>query len=362
MKSSDSPEAKIPVPDAADTGQPVPAHFASSHVEDESVTTTTRPLEIRESDLPPTFQAADRWAIAFQNHHLRFVKAHVLLGVVGASAAQMAFSLSGATGFVWALALCVLAQLVTRVLVQRRPRWERIWCRSRAVAEQIRSLSWTYMMGVTPVVETGGKADGMPAAKAKVEAAIRLIREEWVQAVNAETRLPATGSEVNDRMDEVRGRPHANRVRLYLNDRVNDQINWYRNKAGFNRERRLIFLAIAVLCELGAAGISVALLVHLAKPSPGDAGLQTALKYLLTFVWPCLAGATAASGWAGFRRYGELAITYQRSAEQLAAIRVDIERLTEDSEPNRQAFAGRVRECEELLTRENAIWFSRRSV
>ena len=91
------------------------------------MTTITEPPQIRETDLPSAFQAADRWAIKFQNHHVRFLQAHVLLGVVGASAAQLAFSLTGTMGFAGALALCILALLVTRVLVQQRPRWERIW-------------------------------------------------------------------------------------------------------------------------------------------------------------------------------------------------------------------------------------------
>ena len=40
--------------------------------------------------------------------------------------------------------------------------------------------------------------------------------------------------------------------------------------------------------------------------------------------------------------------------------RMDIERLAGDSTANQQAFAQGVRECGELLTREHAIWFTRR--
>ena len=312
------------------------------------MTTATVPSEIRESDLPPTFQTADQWAIDYQNHHLRFVKAHVLFGVVGASVMQMAFSLSNETGFVWAIVICVLALLVTRVLVQRRPYWERVWCRSRAAAEQVRSLSWIYMMGV------------MPESKAETAGTIRRIREEWSQAVNAGPLPPVTAGEVTRQMEEIRGIPHTARVKLYLQGRVNDQIHWYHRKAGFNRVRKRVFLVLAILCELAAAGIAIAMWVHLAKRPPNDEQLRTVLRYLLTFIWPCLTGASAASGWASFKRYAELAGTYQRSAEQLDAIRRDIERLAEDSTANKQAFAQRVHECEDVLTRENAIWFTRR--
>ena len=326
------------------------------------MTTIGEPPQIRESDLPPAFQAADRWAIKFQHHHVRFLKAHVLLGVVGASAAQLAFSLSGTMGFAGALALCVLALLVTRVLVQQRPRWERIWCRSRAAAEQVRSLSWSYMMAVDPMADRGVPPAAPAAVRAELERVIRRVREEWMQAAGAVGESPATGAEVTGRMDEIRRCPYPAKVRLYLEGRVKDQIQWYQGKAGFSRTRRRVFHTIAILCELAAAGIAIALLVALAKPPASQAELETAVKYLLTFIWPCLTGAAAASGWSSFRRYAELAVTYQRTSEQLEALRRDLEALTADTGPNREAFARHVRDCEELLTRENAIWFSRRTV
>ena len=326
------------------------------------MTTTVEPAQNRETDLPPTFQAADRWAINYQNHHVRWLKVHVLLGVVGASAAQLAFSLTGMMGFAGALALCVLALLVTRLLVQQRPRWERIWCRSRAAAEQVRSLSWSYMMAVDPVADGGEQPAGLGAAKAELETLIRRVRKEWADAAGAASESPAAGAEVTGQMDEVRLGPYPDKVRLYLEGRVKDQIQWYQRKAIFNQKRRRVFNIVTILCELTAACIAIALLVALAKPPASRAELATAVKYLLTFIWPCLTGAAAASGWSSFRRHAELAVTYKRSAEQLEAIRRDLEGLMEDTASNRQAFVRHVRDCEELLTRENAIWFSRRTV
>jgi hypothetical protein len=323
---------------------------------------TNEPELIRETDLPATFQAADRWAIKFQNHHVRWLKAHVLLGVVGASAAQLALSLTERMGFAGALALCVLALLVTRILVQQRPHWERIWCRSRAAAEHARSLSWSYMMAVDPVTAGGAQPAGLPAAKAELETFIRRVREEWTKAAGAAGESTAAGAEVTGRMDEVRLGPYPAKVRLYLEGRVRDQIEWYQRKAAFNEKRRGGFHTLTVLCELSAAGIAIAILVALVKPPASRAELATAVGYLLTFIWPCLTGAAAASGWSSFRRYAELAVTYKRSADQLEAIRRDLEGLMEDTVSNRQAFARHVRDCEELLTRENAIWFSRRTV
>ncbi|MBI5388313.1 MAG: SLATT domain-containing protein [Verrucomicrobia bacterium] len=318
------------------------------------------PARLGDSDLPRTFQDADRHAIFFQGRHVRYLKAHVILGVVGASVAQMSYSLTGRTFFALALALCVLALLVTRVLVQKRPRCERIWCRSRAAAEQVRSLSWAYMMDAERSAEGRGFSNGASAADAELADAIERIRAEWLQAVETPAMPPAAQLEITERMKAVRAGPHSDKVRLYLDGRVQDQATWYQGKAAFNQKRRRVFMVLAVLCELGAAGLAIAMVVHLARPAAGTE-LEPALKNLLTFVWPCLAGATGALGWSNFRRHAELAGTYQRSAEQLAKMEKEMETLAEDSAAHRQAFEKLVRECEELLTRENAIWFTRRT-
>jgi hypothetical protein len=320
---------------------------------------------------PRTFRVSDDEATKAQRGHLRLVKAYIGLGLVGASLAQMLYGLSDTLAkpplswpipvklWLVPLGFCVMVTLLVRFVLGKRD-WERRWCKSRATAEEVRSLTWCYMMEVDP--RNPAARDERPPAKAREQFIneIDLIKKDWVAVVPHVATHRADLPEITGQMDAVRALPYGRKIAQYVRHRIQSQIDWFEARARQGARSQQWFMIAGRVFEVGAAVFALLLILEVCTSFQLPISFRPSWT---TFVWPCLTGAASVLAWTGYKRYQELSLTYGKQAEELISLKQQLVELTaKDTPEDWPRLVRLVRACEDMLTRETRTWFARRGL
>ncbi|MGA2261235.1 MAG: SLATT domain-containing protein [Acidobacteriota bacterium] len=323
-------------------------------------------MTIDDAALPQMFRICDEVARKAQAGHIRLVKIHIGLGLALVAASQMLYTLSGALAkpplswrlpikmWLLPLGLGTFITLGSRLLLRGR-QWEQTWCRSRAAAEQIRSRAWLYMMGLEGPLEQDGDA---ARTREEFTAEVETVRREWEAAVPLGRRTGAELPEVTPQMDAVRALPFAEKLQVYLASRVRQQADWFEQRARQFDKKQKLFTSLTEFFEVGAALFALLLVLDVYDIVRMPAGLPLAWTVFLS---PCLAAAAVTLAWMGYKRYSELHSSYRANAEKLLTLTQSFLELA-SGPPDWTRLAPLVRNCEDLLTWENRIWFVRRVI
>jgi SMODS and SLOG-associating 2TM effector domain 3/SMODS and SLOG-associating 2TM effector domain 1 len=299
---------------------------ASSQVTDEAAGAQARGLGV--VDLPAAYAAANELAARAQRRFLNLQRAQILIPLV-AIAVGLVATLDEGLGYLGVLATASAAAVATLRLVQRTSRVETAWYEARAVAEEVKSLAWRYAAGGAPFDQD--HADELFAAR--VGDAIRGLPDDPATVVPA----PA---EATSPMRALRDADLAARQHAYREQRLDEQLDWYRRRVLRNR-------AWASRCDLGLfllTGVTVLAGAFLVADS-GDADV------LGPIVGLGAAGSAAVVAWSGIRRYASLSVAYQ-------AVVVELEHLDARAagEIAVAEWPAIVANVEDVLGREHLQW------
>src|SRR5215469_14703885 len=118
--------------------------------------------EIQRSDLPEMYQQAGNASAHAQKLFFRWNLWN--LAVLTAAAILTALkSWLHTAGAIVAVVLLAFGALLTFWL--RKSKYERLWYQSRAITESVKTLSWRYMMCVSPFLGGSGAADEKASAE-----------------------------------------------------------------------------------------------------------------------------------------------------------------------------------------------------
>lgn len=226
----------------------------------------------------------------------------------------------GALSFFGAIVIAALA--VTQNL-------ERTWYDGRALSESAKSLTWLY------VTRGGELADGK--ADDTFRDRLRRIRAELEDLDFVVSR---EGSEVTDRMGEIRARPLDVRRSLYLAERLEDQVDYYQRRSDEHRRYATRFrIGMWLAQSAGLAG-----------------GLLKALSILdFDFLGIGAAAAASLTAWLQTRDHVTLARAYQLTAADLESVREDVPPANDEAE-----WGAYVADAESAMSREHVMWLARR--
>ncbi|MBF4563120.1 DUF4231 domain-containing protein [Microbacterium sp. VKM Ac-2870] len=280
--------------------------------------------------MPALWKAADDASAA--NQRLFFnVKRWELVGLVtGALAALLP------TSWLWGFGpgLSVLAFLLVVALqvASIGPRAEARWYDARAAAESIKSASWQYAVG--------GEAFRLKDADSDARFFERL--REILNAVPKLDIGPASGATagVTSGMRAIRGRPRAERMSIYRDFRVQDQVQWYARKADENRARGRLFKVIIIVVESAAV-------------------IYGLIRYKFELDTDIL-GVLAATGagliaWAQAKKYAFLAESYSVTSHEIELVAATLESVASEDQ-----WAQLVHDSEAAFSREHTMWQARR--
>lgn len=288
---------------------------------------------MKTEDYPALFRSSDEASNASQSTYLWLIRFQYTLL---AAAAAISLFVEGNSGLVLLFAFVVGASTALLIFMAvKKP--ERDWYSCRALAESIKTSTWRYMMKAEPF-ET---AESIHECRGKFASFLKEILDANSHVRDSISRRPNAGAQISGKMDEIRALPLGERVDLYLNQRIQEQRNWYIEKVKYNRRSFVCWVVFCVCVQGGAIALAL-----LRSNQPG-----------LLPIWPSeplLVVASAALGWIQIKKFNEQASAYSLTAHEIGIIQSRLVAITDDDE-----FSDFVNEAERAFSREHTQWVAR---
>lgn len=289
-----------------------------------------------DADHPALWRSSSAAARGCQWWFLCWVRVHLgLLAATGLLAAWIPVDektdhvVSGTIAFLMFAALIV-------GLVLRLAHMDDAWFRARAFAENAKGAAWRFMMKPKP----GVVAEDETEEKAFLEE-LQQVRGRFPQVEKHLSKYDKGGEELTAKMREVRAMSMADRLTFYKQFRLQDQIDWYRQKAKANVDAESRWFALILVAEALAivAAVVRVLTVHEFNPTGGIAAV-----------------AACFLAWSQTKRFSDLANTYGVACRDLNGLRTRAEHVHDEA-----ALQQFVAEVETAVSREHRLWVERRS-
>lgn len=216
---------------------------------------------------------------------------------------------------------------------------EQEWYKARALAESVKTMTWRYCMRAAPFSD----APHVGSARREFRQQLRGILESNRSIGERIPPKSAANDQVSSQMQETRASSLHERKLLYLNMRILDQREWYKQKAIRNRNARRIWIAIGILVYF-AAIISVLIRIdfNLAKVWPTE---------------PLIAVASSILGWVQIKKFSELSAAYTLTAHEIGILQGQLNEIESEVD-----FSDFVNEAELAFSREHTQWMARQQV
>jgi hypothetical protein len=289
-------------------------------------------------DYPTLYRESDSSAINAQKRHFWLVRTKVALLLVIAGVASIAWSQEPnlRTSAAVVLAIFLVVSIVLSAIMDMR-KFDRVWFSSRAIAESVKTESWSFMMKVEPYDGT------IPDSEAEERFLSRLDKILHLQPSVCSELTPylQQGALITNHMRQMRNESLENRRTYYVQSRIRDQRSWYAKKAKWNKDREALWFIITWILQIAAAVIAI-IVIGFRDLIINPVGILTT------------AGASALS-WLHARSYRELSQTYGLVTQELALLE---ERANKAS--TEEKLAEIVLDVERTISREHTIWLARR--
>lgn len=282
-------------------------------------------------EFPALYISANEAAATAQKNFLRTIRReYFLLFIVAVlSSTREIFGLSP---LIITLFLIVLAGLF---VFRAYRRLDQDWYRCRALAESVKTSTWRFSMRSHPFED----APSIEEPKAKFR---NLLRDILKANDHLAVHLKNAGSEqFTTSMLEIRKLSPQERLAYYVENRIDDQRDWYSRKSAANGESFRLWVIITIVIYFLAA-------LSLNSKQFGLGVASYAFDPLIVMV-------TSAIGWLQMKRHSELMASYNLTSHEIGIIRSN-----SDSVKTEEELSDFVNEAELAFSREHTQWVARR--
>lgn len=209
---------------------------------------------------------------------------------------------------------------------------ERSWYDARAASESIKTASWEFAVG--------GEAFRLNDAAAEsryIEVLKRVLANLKSLDVGA---AGIANASVTPSMKSLRVASRSARAQAYLRGRVEEQVNWYSDKAAGNKRRYRQFSWAVVAIETGAVLLGILRVGGAVGPD---------------YLGPLAAGAAGVVGWMQAKKYSNLAEAYAVTSHEVSLVPATLEHAQSE-----ESWATAVHDAEAAFSREHTMWQARR--
>lgn len=285
-----------------------------------------------DNDYPNIFLAADS---ASKKAQKRFVGLNIsILSLI--ILATLSSLMDSIPEWVKILSSCllVLSTLITVLIFFIKP--EKVWYDGRAIAESVKSLTWKFMMGISPFPYDLS----VEQAEEKLIKNLKQIigqKKEFYKLIGEKF---GEGDQISPLMIENRKLTLLEKIKMYTSKRLEDQRKWYSKKSKDNRK----YKNIAFFCLVAFQLLAIAALIM---------EIYDTIEWSVTPLLATLATSTVAL--LQMKRFQELTESYGITATELSLIKSKINHVK-----NEDDFQDFVDDAETAISREHTLWLARR--
>ena len=285
---------------------------------------------------PSLYRESDSLALRSEKRYFWLVRAKIVLLLIIAGIMSVTWNqelLRTPIAIVSAILLVVSIAFTAAMNIKN---FDRVWSSSRAIAESIKTETWSFMMKVGPY-------DGTithPEAEDRFLKRLDEILNRQTSVYSRPVIDLKEGGQITEHMKQMRMGTVGDRLSYYVQHRIHDQRLWYAAKAKWNRNQESRWFVITWALELAAAVIAIIVIV-----------LEDVIINPVSIVTTAGAGVLS---WANARSYSEPAESYGLVAQEIALLEDQANHVTTEED-----LARIVHDVEGTIIREHEIWLSK---
>lgn len=292
---------------------------------------------MNEKDFPGIQQAADKTSQKTQFYYILLIRSNLIIGVLAALITIFNFEKEEPKIFIYILSLVLLIVSLFITAIIKYLKYEDLWYQGRALAESVKTLTWRYVTcsenfeSVLPrnVAETSF-TDSLQSLQTKFPDLNASMDTDLLQQ-----------HAITSEMNNIRNLPWRERLKCYLDYRIENQINWYSTKAKYNKNKKTLWLWLVISAQVLAIFSCTSLIIW-PSSSWNLVGLFTTL-------------AASAIAWLELKQYQSLIQAYTTATMELTLIKsLGTSILTEPD------FSKYVLDSENAISREHTMWLAQR--
>jgi hypothetical protein len=288
-------------------------------------------------DYPNYFQASDKLSIDSQNNYLNIIRVDLLAMIFAASMAIYSFQATEYKLVVHVVTgLSLLLGLILTIILKSK-KYEDIWYQGRALAESCKTITWRFSM----CSEYFESSISTEEAKNRFITRIKEIANEFSNLSGSLNSKILNKEIITDKMIELRKMSVEEKKEYYIDNRIENQKEWYANKAEWNKSKSNLWF-LAIIASQAIALISIVFLIKSPDNNWNLVGLLTTI-------------ASSAIGWLQIKQHQELKQAYTTAAEELNFIKELSYNVTDEEQ-----LSEFILDSENAISREHTLWIAQR--
>lgn len=288
-------------------------------------------------DFPGLYQASDEASLSAQKNYKNIIAYDLITMIIASALAIYNYEKVEPKLIVYVISGFFLLISFALTLIIRTKKFEDVWYQGRALAESCKTLSWRFV--------TCSESFENDLTKQEVEdyfiSRVRELSKEFKELNDSLNAKIVVLPVITDKMWEIRNLNTLERKQYYIENRINDQKDWYASKAEFNKKKYNNWFLVIIVSQLIAI-ISVAFLVKYPESNWNLVGLFTTIS-------------ASAISWLQLKQHQELKQAYTTAAQELNFIQASFGNINSDIE-----LAEFVLDSENAISREHTLWLAQR--
>lgn len=295
---------------------------------------------MQDQDYPNLFQAANAASICFQKKYLWLMKIDLLSAALGAALAIYNFQREEYLMWMYVLSAIFFFVTLGCSVILFISKYEDGWYQGRALAESCKTLTWRYIMQ-SENFERHLDCYDIELIEQLFLQRIEEIECEYVDfAKNLDTRLLKLPY-INDEMRRIRSLNLEERKDYYINNRIDNQIDWYSKKERYNNNKYKSWFTTIGLIQLITLFCAIYLIVN-PLSNWNLVGLFSTLS-------------ASAMSWLQLKQHQALKQAYTTAVMELNKIKTLSKNIKSNSD-----FSKFVLDSENAISREHTLWIAQR--
>ena len=289
-------------------------------------------VEITSNDLPGLYQSANQASLNAQENYFRGLRWYLILLV---SAAFISYAMpNDALGALLSAGLFLITLGILISIRVQRP--DDTWYNGRAVSESVKTRSWRWMMRAEPYED----CESIEIVAKQFINDLKAILDQNRSLSHSLQSTSAAKDPISHAMKHVRSSSVKDRLSVYVDQRVQNQVEWYWGKANFNKRRAKQWFWVSVVLH----AVAIAMLLYRIK----DPSVSLPVEVIAT-------AAGAALTWLQAKKHNELNSAYALTAHEIVLIKGE-----SDSVHGEKELSEYVVNSEAAFSREHTQWVARK--
>lgn len=277
---------------------------------------------------PGHFLAADARARFWQKTYFFLLGGYLVLTLLGALLAEAASAYSNQVGILFfSLSLLLLGLIY---FGESDGKW--YYC--RAAAESIKTRTWRWMMNAAPYHEIQDRIQSERSFILDIEEILNSKREKDLISKSPHIRKPL----ITDGMREVNHLPWNEKLSIYKEKRIEDQLDYYDDSSQHHQKWTMIWFGILA---------AMTFIAIISSASKEEVRIVDPIN-LITF-------SGCVFTWLQSKKHRELSISYLFTKNEICIVKNKLNTITSEKE-----FSQFVIDTENAFSREHTQWAARK--